>query len=50
MKEYQKRNDAKYQAFSKYRAQGNYSDLAKRDEEVMLRHQAEKEAKETFDI
>ena len=50
MKEYQQRNDAKYQVFSKYRAQGNLTDLAKRDEEVMLRHIAEKEAKETNEI
>ena len=46
MKEYQQRNDAKYQAFSNYRAAGNINELAKRDEEVMLKHIAEKDAKD----
>ena len=50
MKEYQQRNDAKYQAFSNYKAQGNFNEQAKRDEEIMLKVIAEKEAKEDRDI
>jgi len=46
MKEYQQRNDAKYQAFANYKAQGSINELAKRDEEIMLKHIAEREAKD----
>jgi len=46
MKEYQQRNDAKYQAFSNYQAHGNIAEHAKRDEEIMFKHIAEREAKE----
>lgn len=49
MKDYQQRNDDKYQALSNYQAHGNLAEHAKRDEEVMFKHIAEREAKETQD-
>ena len=46
MKDYQARNEAKYKAFSNYQAQGDIGEAAKRDEEIMLKQMAEREARE----
>ena len=50
MKDFQLKNDQKYQMFNNYQAQGNYQDAAKRDEEVMLKQMAERESKELNNI
>ena len=49
MKDFQIRNEQKLQALSNYQAQGNIGEAARRDEELMLKQMAEREAREALD-
>ena len=50
MKGFQQRNDIKYNQFNNYQAHGNFKDAAKRDEEIMLKQMAERDARELQDM
>lgn len=49
MKDFQLRNEQKLQALSNYQAHGNIGEAARRDEELMLKQMAEREAREALD-
>ena len=49
LQDFQKRNEAKYQALRNYQIQGNLEEAAKRDEERMLKGMEERQRKEEKD-